>query len=74
MVVPSNLNIHSYRSFSFYGKTIAFLAIKLSKYVLVKTQLLLDFIANLYYEEIVWRQLEWAFFGALTSVGALFVY
>ena len=29
---------------------------------------------KLYYEEIVWRQLEFAFFGALTSVGALFVF
>ena len=39
---------------------------------MVKTLLLLDCIENLCYEEIVWRQLEFAFFGALTSVGALF--
>jgi len=41
---------------------------------LEKTLLLLDCIENLCYEEIVWRQLELAFFGALTSVGALFVF
>ena len=39
---------------------------------MVKALLLLDCIVNLCYEEIVWRQLEWTFFGALTSVGALF--
>ena len=72
--MPNNLNIHSYRSFSLYGKAIAFLAIKLSKYVLVKTLLLLDCIENLCYEEIVWRQLELAFFGAVTPVAALFVF
>ena len=72
--VPNNLNIHSYRSFSCYGITIAFFAMQLSKLVLVKTLLLLDCIENLCYEEIVWRQLELAFFGALTSVGALFVF
>ena len=44
---------------------------QLSKLVLVKTLLLLDCIDNLCYEEIVWRQLESAFFGALTPVGAL---
>ena len=49
------------------------MAIISNKYVLVKTQLLLDIMAMLYYKEIVWRQLELAFFGALTSVGALFV-
>ena len=73
IIMPNNLNIHSYRSFSLYGITIAFFAIQLSKLVLVKTLLLLDCIENLCYEEIVWRQLELAFFGALTSVGALFV-
>ena len=31
---------------------------------MVKTQLLLDCVVNLYYEGIVWRQLELAFFGA----------
>ena len=72
--MPNNLNIHSYRSFSLYGITIAFFAIQLSKLVLVKTLLLLDCIENLCYEEIVWRQLEFAFFGALTPVGALFVF
>ena len=46
----------------------------MTKYlVLVKTWLLLGFIAWLYYAKIVWRQLEFAFFGALTSVGALFI-
>ena len=60
--------------FSRYGITIAFFAIQLSKLVLVKTLLLLDCIENLCYEEIVWRQLELAFFGALTSVGALFIF
>ena len=73
IIMPNNLNIHSYRSFSLYGITIAFFAIQLSKHVLVKMLLLLDCIENLCYEEIVWRQLELAFFGALTSVGALFV-
>ena len=68
--MPNNLNIHSYRSFSLYGITIAFFAIQLSKLVLVKTLLLLDCIENLCYEEIVWRQLELAFFGAVTSVKA----
>ena len=72
--MPNNLNIHSYRSFSRYGITIAFFAIQLSKLVLVKTLLLLDCIENLCYEEIVWRQLELAFFGATASVVALFVY
>ena len=71
--MPNNLNIHSYRSFSRYGITIAFFAIQLSKLVLVKTLLLLDCIENLCYEKIVWRQLGLAFFGAPTSVGALFV-
>lgn len=70
--MPNNLNIHSYRSFSCYGVTIAFFAIQLSKLVLVKTLLLLDCIENLCYEEIVWRQLESAFFGAATPVAALF--
>ena len=74
IIVPNNLNIHSYRSFSRYGITIAFFAIQLSKLVLVKTQLLLDCIENLCYEEIVWRQLELAFFGAVTLVAALFVF
>ena len=74
IIVPNNLNIHSYRSFSCYGITIAFFAIQLSKLVLVKTLLQLDCIENLCYEKIVWRQLEFAFFGALTSVGALFVF
>ena len=72
--MPNNLNIHSYRSFSRYGTTITFFTIQLSKLVLVKTLLLLDCIENLCYEEIVWRQLEFAFFGALTSVGALFIF
>ena len=71
MIMPNNLNIHSYRFFSCYGITIAFFAIQLSNLVLVKTLLLLDCIDSLYYEEIVWRQLELVFFGALTSVGAL---
>ena len=71
--MPNNLNIHSYRSFSRYGIIIAFFAIQLSKLVLVKTLLLLDCVGNLCYEEIVWRQLELVFFGALTLVGALFV-
>ena len=70
--MPNNLNIHSYRSFSRYGLTIAFFAIQLSKLVLVKMLLLLDCIENLCYEEIVWRQLELAFFGATASVVALF--
>ena len=70
--MPNNLNIHSYRSFPHYGITITFFAIQLSKLVSVKTLLLLDCIENLCYEEIVWRQLELAFFGALTPVGALF--
>ena len=74
ITMPNNLNIHSYRSFSRYGITIAFFAIQLSKLVFVKTQLLLDCIENLCYEEIVWRQLESAIFGALTSVGALFYF
>ena len=74
MTMPNNLNIHSYRSFSRYGITITFFAIQLSKLVLVKTLLLLDCIENLCYEEIVWRQLELAFFGALTSVGVLFIF
>jgi len=74
IIVPNNLNIHSYRFFSRYGITIAFFAIQLSKLVLVKTLLLLDCIENLCYEEIVWRQLELAFFGAVTSVAALFIY
>ena len=39
---------------------------------MVKTLLLLDCIENLCYEEIVWRQLELAFFGAVASVAALF--
>ena len=47
---------------------------KSSKYLLVKMRLLLDFMANLCYEKIVWRQLESAFFGAVTSVAALFVF
>ena len=64
IIMPNNLNIHSYRSFSLYGITIAFFAIQLSKHVLVKMLLLLDCIENLCYEEIVWRQLEFAFFGA----------
>ena len=72
--MPNNLNIHSYRSFSRYGITIAFFAIQLSKLVLVKMLLLLDCIENLCYEEIVWRQLELAFFGAATPVAALFDY
>ena len=72
--MPNNLNIHSYRSFSRYGITIAFFAIQLSKLALVKTLLLLDCIENLCYEEIVWRQLELAFFGAVTLVAALFVF
>jgi hypothetical protein len=63
--MPNNLNIHSYRSFSRYGISIAFFAIQLSKLVLVKTLLLLDCIENLCYEEIVWRQLEFAVFGAV---------
>ncbi len=71
--MPNNLNIHSYRFFLIMG-TIAFLAIQLSKLVLVKALLLLDCIENLCYEEIVWRQLELAFFGALTSVGAFFIF
>ena len=71
--MPNNLNIHRYRFFSCYGITISFLTVKPREYVLVKTRLLLDCIVNLCYEEIVWRQLEFAFFGALTSVGALFV-
>ena len=29
---------------------------------------------SLYFTSFVWRQLEFAFFGALTSVGALFVF
>ena len=74
MTTPNNLNIHSYRFFSRYGISIAFFAIQLSKLVLVKTLLLLDCIENLCYEEIVWRQLEFAFFGALTLVGALFYF
>lgn len=74
IIMPNNLNIHSYRSFSRYGITITFFAIQLGKLVLVKTLLLLDCIENLCYEEIVWRQLELAFFGALTSVGALFYF
>ena len=73
LIMPNNLNIHSYRSFSRYGITITFFAIQLSKLVLVKTLLLLDCIENLCYEEIVWRQLELAFFGAVTPVAALFV-
>ena len=52
MKVPNNLNIHSYRSLSRYGITIAFFAIQLSKYVLVKTLLLLDCIVNLCYERL----------------------
>ncbi len=72
--MQNNLNIHSYRSFSRYGITITFFAIQLSKLVLVKTLLLLDCIENLCYEEIVWRQLELAFFGAVTLVAALFVF
>ena len=72
--MPNNLNIRSYRSFSRYGITIAFFAIQLSKLVLVKTLLLLDCVENLCYEEIVWRQLELAFFGAVTPVAALFVF
>ena len=56
------------------GLTIAFFALQLSKLVSVKTLLLLDCIENLCYEEIVWRQLELVFFGALTSVGALFIF
>ena len=71
--MPNNLNIHSYRFFC-YGITIAFFVIQLSNFVLVKTLLLLDCIENLCYEEIVWRQLELAFFGAVTSVAALFVF
>ncbi len=71
MKEPNNLNIYSYRFFR-YGIAIAFFAIKSSKSFLVKTRLLLDFIANLYYEEIVWRQLEFAFFGAVTPVAAPF--
>ena len=46
---------------------------QLSKFVLEKTLLQLDCIDNLCYEEIVWRQLELAFFGAVTPVAALFV-
>ena len=74
MTMPNNLNIHSYRSFSRYGITITFFAIQLGKLVLVKTLLLLDCIENLCYEEIVWRQLELAFFGAATSVAALLIF
>ena len=74
IIVPNNLNIHSYRSFSRYGITITFFAIQLGKLVLVKTLLLLDCIENLCYEEIVWRQLELAFFGAVTPVAALFIF
>ena len=71
--MPNNLNIHSYRFFR-YRITITFFAIQLSKLVLVKTLLLLDCIENLCYEEIVWRQLELAFFSASASVGALFCF
>ena len=74
IILPNNLNIHSYRFFSYYGITIAFFAIQLSKLVLEKTLLPLDCIEKLCYEEIVWRQLELVFFGALTSVGALFIF
>ncbi len=69
---PNNLNIIVIGLFC-YGETIAFFSIQSSKYILAKMQLLLDCIENLCYEEIVWRQLEFAFFGALTSVGALFI-
>jgi len=51
----------------------AFFAIQLSKLVLVKTLLLLDCIENLCYEEIVWRQLEFAFFGAWLRLRTFFI-
>ena len=72
--MPNNLNIRSYRSFSRRGIAIAFFAIQLSKLVVVKMLLQLDCIENLCYEEIVWRQLELAFFGAATLVAALFIF
>ena len=71
IVMPNNLNIHSYRSFSLQ-KNYSFLAVQSSDPNLVKTLLRLDCIVNLCYEEIVWRQLELAFFGAVTPVAALF--
>lgn len=40
--MPNNLNIIVIGLFLFIGISIAFFAIQLSKYVLVKTQLLLD--------------------------------
>ena len=52
--------------------SIAFFAIQLSNIVLVKTWLLLDCIANLYYEEIVWRQLGARVFRCVASVAHLF--
>ena len=58
--------------FSLYGETMPFCdTIKL--HVLVKTRLPFDGMAKLCYEQIVWRQLEFAFFGAATPVAALFI-
>lgn len=72
MTMPNNLNIHSY--IFLYRIIIAFFAIQLSKFVSVKTLLLLDCIENLCYEEIVWRQPGLTFFGAVTTVAALFIF
>lgn len=63
----NNLNIIVIGLF-LLGETIAFFRYTSGDHILVKTRVLPDYIENLCYEEIVWRQLEFAFFGALTSL------
>ena len=73
--MPNKLNIQDVGVFCLYGDIIPFFVNTL--YELVKTQVPLkrfdeDSVPILF--KFVWRQSEFAFFGALTSVGALFIF
>ena len=73
MKLPNNLNIHSYRSFSVYGKAIAFFVVHSFELVLVKTQLPFECMETYTMNRLFGDNWSFAFFGAVTPVAALFV-
>ena len=74
MISPNELNNCADRYFFLYGETIPFLCTPLNDIHLVKMRLPFDGVYAYLRISSFGDNLEFAFFGALTSVGALFVF
>ena len=74
IVMPNELNNRTDRYIFLYGIVIPFLCISLNDIHLVKMRLPFDGVYTYLRISSFGDNLEFAFFGALTSVGALFVF